>query len=380
MNKTLAILLLLPVGLVGCGENDNDSAKNAPKGLTIESLSGVYERDVDGMKFKLVIDKSGTFKDYFQNLFDDLSGSTFMEQAGGTCTIVEKEVHFHYQTPADLAESGRVQIFRVQQDGGLAVIAAIVKEERHDLSEEQQAETHVWLKRSDDVANKGFRIVKPKPRPTVSKEQEEELANMIEAFTEKGDSETSDPEPDEPSDTQAEDLSEATVPKKETLVWVSDPDNPQNVLVEQKIRNKLNKPMGELSGADLEKVEDLVFFSKLNINDQGLKELAKLKRLRRLLLVKTDITDAGLREIVKLPELVSLTISGSDITSVGLKEVANLPNLQTLGLMASQITDEGLQELAKLKNLYSLNLGGTKVTKAGVAALRKVLPNCEIKH
>ena len=183
MNKTLAILLLLlPVGLVGCGENDDDSAKNAPQGLTIESLSGVYERDVDGMKFKRVIDKSGTFKDYFSNLFDDLSGSTFMEQAGGTCTIVEKEVHLHYQTPADLAESGRVQIFRVQQDGGLAVIAAILNGKRHELSEEQQQEeTHVWLKRSDDVANKGFRIVKPKPMPTVSKEQEEAFLDLIDS-------------------------------------------------------------------------------------------------------------------------------------------------------------------------------------------------------
>jgi len=378
--------------LVGCGE-DNNSANDPVKGLTIESLSGTYER-VDGMDFKLVIDKSGTFKDYFQHLFEDISGATFAEQASGNCKIVEKEVHFHYQTPADLAESGRVQIFRVQQDGNLSLIAAIVNGKRHDLSTEQQAETVDWIKRSDSVANKGFRIVKLKPRPTVNTERDEELSGLMEmemdSFSFESDEATDAPEQvessitvfpsDEPSDLSAEDPSEATVPKKEKLVWVSDPDNPQNVLVEQKIRNKINKPTGELSGADLEKVEDLVFFSKLNINDQGLKELAKLKRLRRLLLVKTDITDAGLREMAKLPELVSLTISGSDITSAGLKEVANLPNLVKLGLMASEITDEGLQELAKLKNLFDLNLGGTKVTKAGVAALRKALPNCSIKH
>jgi len=384
MKRFLVLIVLM---LVGCGE-DNNSANDPVKGLTIESLSGTYER-VDGMDFKLVIDKSGTFKDYFQHLFEDISGATFAEQASGNCKIVEKEVHFHYQTPADLAESGRVQIFRVQQDGNLSLIAAIVNGKRHDLSTEQQAETVDWIKRSDSVANKGFRIVKLKPRPTVNKEQDEELSGLMDMeeatdVPEMVESSItvfpSDEPSDEPSDLSAEDPSEATVPKKEKLVWVSDPDNPQNVLVEQKIRNKLNKPTGELSGADLEKVEDLVFFSKLNINDQGLKELAKLKRLRRLLLVKTDITDAGLREMAKLPELVSLTISGSDITSAGLKEVANLPNLESLGLMASQITDEGLQELAKLKNLYDLNLGGTKVTKAGVAALRKALPNCSIKH
>ncbi len=135
MNKTLAFLLLLPVGLVGCGENNkpvnnsvNNSANKPVKGLTIENVSGIYERDVDGMKFKLVIDKSGTFKDCFQYLFEDLSGSTFMEQAGGKCKIVEKEVHFHYESPADFVERGHVAIFRVQQDGGLAVIAAIVND------------------------------------------------------------------------------------------------------------------------------------------------------------------------------------------------------------------------------------------------------------
>ena len=182
MNKTLAILLLLlPVGLLGCGEKNN-SANNPVKGLSIENLSGTYEREVDGMQFKLVIDKSGSFKDYFQNLFDDLSGGTFMEQAGGNCKVVEKEVHFRYQAPADFAESGRVQVFRMQQDGSLALIAAIVNEERHDLSEEQQAETHDWLKRSDSVANKGFRIVNPKPRPAVSKEQDEELSEFLDAF------------------------------------------------------------------------------------------------------------------------------------------------------------------------------------------------------
>jgi len=373
MNRLLLCLLL--VGLVGCDENSN-SVKNAVKGLTIENLSGVYEREVDGMQFKLVIDKSGSFKDYFQNLFDDLSGATFMEQAGGKCKIVEKEVHCYYQTPANFAESGRVQIFRVQQDGSLALIAGIVNEERHDLSEEQQAETYDWMKRSDNVANKGFRIVNPKPRPAVTKEQDEELSDLLDAFDSADPTSASDAT--SPSDAQTEDPSDGTAPEKEKLVWVSDPDNPQNVLVEQKLRNKINKSTGELSGADLEKVEHLVFVLKLN--DEGLKEVAKLKRLKSLLLVKTNITDAGLREMAKLPELVSLTISGADITNVGLKELVNVPNLTELGLMATQVTDEGLQELAKLKNLFELNLGGTRVSKAGVAALRKALPKCRIKH
>ena len=377
MKKTIAIcLLMLLIGLVGCGENQN-AARNAVDESPIESLSGIYEREVDGMKFKLVIDKSGTFKDYFQNLFDDLSGATFMEQAGGKCEVVEKEVHFHYQAPDNFAKMGRVSVFKVQQDGSLAVIAELIHGKRHDLSEEERSETYDWLKRSDSVATKGFRIVKPKP--TVSSEPDEELMEFpSELDDQEGGSDTNAPEPASPSDAQAENPGETTASKKETLVWVSAPDKPQNVLVEQKIRNEINKSTGEISGVDLEKVESLTFLLKLN--DEGLKEVAKLKRLKHLLLVKTNITDAGLRDLATLPNLVSLTISGSDITDAGLKELAKVSSLVDLGLPATRVTDQGLQELAKLKNLFDLNLGGTRVTKAGVAALQKALPNCSIKH
>ena len=58
MKKTLSILLLLSL-VVGCGENNNpanNSANNSVKGLTIENVSGTYER-VDGLHFKLVIQK-----------------------------------------------------------------------------------------------------------------------------------------------------------------------------------------------------------------------------------------------------------------------------------------------------------------------------------
>ena len=215
----MKVLIPIVIGLlvVGCGKNNN-SAKNPAKGLTIENLSGVYEREVDGMLFKLVIDKSGSFKDYFQNLFDDLSGSTFMEQAGGNCKIVEKEVHFHYQAPVDLAESGHVNVFRVQQDGSLALIAGIANGKRHDLPEEEQAETHDWLKRSDSVANKGFRIVNPKPTPAFTKKQEAEAKELLDAFG--NDDPTSTPDSasssDTPSPAPTEDPSKGTTPKKDS--------------------------------------------------------------------------------------------------------------------------------------------------------------------
>ena len=138
--KRLIVCLLL-VGVVGCGKN-NDSAESPVKEMTIEGLAGTYEIvDSDGMRFILVIDDSGKFKESFE-LFRSVT-----EQASGKCKVADKEVHFHYQTPDDLAET--VHIFKVLSDGSLSQIAGLLDEERHELSKEQQAEVLDWIRKSE---------------------------------------------------------------------------------------------------------------------------------------------------------------------------------------------------------------------------------------
>ena len=110
---------------------------------------------------------------------------------------------------------------------------------------------------------------------------------------------------------------------EEKIISISDP------IVERAVRKKLEKPTGELNGADFEKVTDL-------------------------------------------------KLDGTQITNEGLKEVAKLQNLTVLSLSYTKITDEGLKELAKLQELEKFKLSGTQVTKAGVAELQKALPNCNI--
>ena len=104
-------------------------------------------------------------------------------------------------------------------------------------------------------------------------------------------------------------------------------------IVEKAIRGPfcLNKPKGELTKTDLEKV------TFLYMND-------------------TKLTDAGLKEVAKLQQLTWLNLN------------------------ATKITDTGLKEVAKMKQLYQLHLNLTKVTKAGVAELQKVLPKCKIRY
>ena len=109
-----------------------------PKG----GLSGTYQREDGGMGFKLVLEESGTFKDYFENF----PSKTLTEQASGDWKLVDEEVHLSYQTPADYAKRGLIHIVRVQQDGSLSQIAGIADGKRHDLSKEQQAEVLDWMK------------------------------------------------------------------------------------------------------------------------------------------------------------------------------------------------------------------------------------------
>ena len=109
-----------------------------PKG----GLSGTYQREDGGMRFKLVLEESGTFKDYFENF----PSKTLTEQASGDWKLVDEEVHLSYQTPADYAKRGLIHIYSVQQDDSLSQIAGIADGKRHELSKEQQAEILDWMK------------------------------------------------------------------------------------------------------------------------------------------------------------------------------------------------------------------------------------------
>ena len=72
--------------------------------------------------------------------------------------------------------------------------------------------------------------------------------------------------------------------------------------VEESVREELNKPKGELTETDLEKITRLTL-GYTQITDEGLKEVAKLQQLTTLYLHGTKITDAGLRGMAKLQNL-----------------------------------------------------------------------------
>ena len=71
-----------------------------------------------------------------------------------------------------------------------------------------------------------------------------------------------------------------------------------DAIVEKAVREDLEKPEGELTEAELEKVTSL-FLYRTQITDAGLKEVAKLQKLEELWLDGTKVTAEGVAELKK---------------------------------------------------------------------------------
>lgn len=112
------------------------------------------------------------------------------------------------------------------------------------------------------------------------------------------------------------------------VAWVSDPNDPNNVKIETAIRVWLNKPTGEPTKVDLERVASL--------NLQGNK-----------------LTDV--KGLEKLTQLTVLNLSFNHL--INMKGLENLTQLVVLKLQ-----------------------GNPDLTRALIAELQKALPKCKIYH
>ncbi|MBZ4189128.1 c-type cytochrome domain-containing protein [Niabella beijingensis] len=125
-------------------------------------------------------------------------------------------------------------------------------------------------------------------------------------------------------------------------------------------------PEAEVSAASEETVQQL--------KDAGV-IIVPVSNEKNYLSANFVTTGSRARELVKLLEplkkqLVWLRLDGSNMDDAGLKEIAKLEGLTRLYLSNTAITDAGLQYLKPLKQLQVLNLVGTKVTEKGVLQLK----------
>jgi len=173
------------------------------------------------------------------------------------------------------------------------------------------------------------------------------------------------------------------------------PNSPEaKAVIDKAIRKAANKPSGELTAADLEKV------TQLELREAGITDLSPLKglsNLKRLSLGENQITD--IKPIEGLTQLEDLWLDSNKIQD--LTPLAGMTKLQRLMLHINQISDlkplvglteinyfaltdnlvEDLTPLEGMKKLQQLFLlRNPSLTTVHVEKLQAKLPECTISH
>ena len=86
-----------------------------------------------------------------------------------------------------------------------------------------------------------------------------------------------------------------------------------------------------------------------SFTDAGLKTLAQLPNLRRLIFQNKNITDKGIGYLAQSESLEALAITDSDVSDVGLMQLARIPTLQALGVAQTRVTAKGVADFVALR-------------------------------
>ena len=131
-------------------------------------------------------------------------------------------------------------------------------------------------------------------------------------------------------------------------------------LAQSRVRGSSLAPLVNLRALDL---------SYAPADDEGMRALAGMQHLTRLLLRDTLVTDAGLRHVAGLAEIEELDLGGCRITDAGLAALEGMTRMRKLNLLGAAVTDAGLAALARMDRLEELNLYRSRVTNAGLELL-----------
>jgi len=146
--------------------------------------------------------------------------------------------------------------------------------------------------------------------------------------------------------------------------------------------------------AEASRLEEAFFepSSNARITPHGVRNLTKLKRLRKLVwglpapedvmevmgelrslrelhLAESGVTHAGLRRIVGLENLEKLYLENVGVDDAGTDFLPRLRKLRVIDLEGSRVGDATAARLAKMEHLREISLGGTRVTDNGLKHL-----------
>lgn len=126
----------------------------------------------------------------------------------------------------------------------------------------------------------------------------------------------------------------------------------------------------------LSRLERLYCWDAQNATDAGVAQLRHLRSLRYVHLSQSKITDESLRVFGQMPQLEGLCLQQNAFTDAGLAHLTKLRRLKELwiDLGETEITDAGIAHLQGLKSLQTLAISDTHATTEGVAQLKRNLP------
>jgi len=125
--------------------------------------------------------------------------------------------------------------------------------------------------------------------------------------------------------------------------------------------------------AKLTNLKALRFTNNGKITDEGMAQLAGLKKLETLSVVGTQITGKAYAQFEGFTKLTRVSHRGSQIDDEGLRQLCDhLPSLESISLAHAKFTDAGAPYLAKLSKLKGLELGTSKATPQALKYIAKL--------
>jgi len=119
--------------------------------------------------------------------------------------------------------------------------------------------------------------------------------------------------------------------------------------------------------ADLPRVEVIEIVAP-NVGNAGIVHLAKLSRLRRLVLQDTQVTSRGLRRLKHLP-IEELVMGGACVSDETLECLDSFRTLKKFAIYDCFVSDFGLGNLKHLTNLEHLYLNNCLLTDDGLRVI-----------
>lgn len=106
--------------------------------------------------------------------------------------------------------------------------------------------------------------------------------------------------------------------------------------------------------SDLEEL--LVDGERLELGDDFLRYVSRLKNLRTLRIQQSDFTDEGIKKLASLKNLTELSLTSPLMTDRSLKTISEFSKLKTLYLSSPHLRDDKPKDLSNLKELQELTI------------------------